>query len=577
MNATPHPLVGALFADDYRVESLLAEGGMGAVFAVVQQSTGRRRALKLLRPALASDPSTRERFIREARVGSSIESDHVVEVIDAGFDPATSAPFLVMELLDGSDLHRYVTARGALEVREAREVLRQLCHALAAAHAAGVIHRDLKPENVFVARSRRADVPFTIKLLDFGIASVLEQSATSHATGAIVGSPAWMAPEQVDTGLIRASTDVWALGLIAFWALTGKHYWKCANHAGSTLQALLVEKLVEPLDRASQRAQQVGSTAALTTSFDEWFARCVCRDPAGRFHDAAAAWSALDRALSESSPSLSLSGTVVAGPQSAPSWPQVAHSSTPSQPIARTVIAAPTGPVPAAPRRAARRTAALALAVVTLVAGAASGAWILAAKGAPRAQGAGVVAVAPAVAAAPVVAHTHSSGQQIFSEDVVESLADAARSAEPSAPVVLARRPPRATTVEQRFARTLPRAVDAGVAAAPVAQSAPQVVVGAVASSGGPPTGGRPSRCSSYMVIERRASAMLAHAASVEATDPVMARNERTQAMVMRAGVDTQVAQLRTMARGELASDPEFVAMAREVDQCVANLRRANP
>jgi hypothetical protein len=160
------------------------------------------------------------------------------------------------------------------------------------------------------------------------------------------------------------------------------------------------------------------------------------------------------------------------------------------------VIAAPTGPVPAAPRRAARRTAALALAVVTLVAGAASGAWILAAKGAPRAQGAGVVAVAPAVAAAPVVAHTHSSGQQIFSEDVVESLADAARSAEPSAPVVLARRPPRATTVEQRFARTLPRAVDAGVAAAPVAQSAPQVVVGAVASSGGPPTGGRPSRCS---------------------------------------------------------------------------------
>jgi serine/threonine protein kinase len=222
MNATPHPLVGALFADDYRVESLLAEGGMGAVFAVVQQSTGRRRALKLLRPALASDPSTRERFIREARVGSSIESDHVVEVIDAGFDPATSAPFLVMELLDGSDLHRYVTARGALEVREAREVLRQLCHALAAAHAAGVIHRDLKPENVFVARSRRADVPFTIKLLDFGIASVLEQSATSHATGAIVGSPAWMAPEQVDTGLIRASTDVWALGLIAFWAPHGK-------------------------------------------------------------------------------------------------------------------------------------------------------------------------------------------------------------------------------------------------------------------------------------------------------------------------------------------------------------------
>ncbi len=576
MDASPHPLVGTLFADDYRVESLLAEGGMGAVFAVVQQSTGRRRALKLLRPALASDPGTRERFIREARVGSSIESDHVVEVIDAGFDPATSAPFLVMELLDGSDLYRYVTARGALEVREAREVLRQLCHALAAAHAAGVIHRDLKPENVFVARSRRADVPFTIKLLDFGIASVLETSATSHATGAIVGSPAWMAPEQVDTGLIRASTDVWALGLIAFWALTGRHYWKCANHAGSTLQALLVEKLVEPLDRASLRAQHVGALAALTPAFDEWFSRCVCRDPAVRFHDAAAAWSALDRALSESSPSLS--ETMAAGPSSAPSWPHVAVSPPPSPAVSRTVIAAPTGSVVAAPQRAARRTAALAVAIVTLVAGASSAAWMIGAKGGSRPRSSPPPAVERALSAAVDTTHTYSNGTQNHGSDGVDTVADASVSAAPVelAPRVIARRPPR-VTVEPRAARTLPRVADAGAQAAPVAPSAQQVAATSAVSSSGPPSGGRPSRCSSYMVIERRASALLSHAASVEATDPVTARNERNSALAMRMGVDTQVAQLRTMARGELASDPEFVAMAREVDQCVANLRRANP
>jgi hypothetical protein len=137
---------GSVFAGEYKILEPLAAGGMGAVYIAEQLSTGRRRALKVMRPELVANPELRKRFEQEARIGAKIDSEHVVEVHAAGIDPATGMPWLVMELLAGEDLAKTIERRGALPPNEARAVLEQLCHAIGAAHAAGIVHRDLKPE-----------------------------------------------------------------------------------------------------------------------------------------------------------------------------------------------------------------------------------------------------------------------------------------------------------------------------------------------------------------------------------------------------------------------------------------------
>lgn len=275
---------GSIFARDFRVIRPLSAGGMGAVYVAEQLSTGKERALKLMRAELVALPELRERFEREAKLGALIESDHVVEVIGAGVDEATGMPWLAMELLSGRDLEAHVSQTGPLHPHTVLVVFEQLCHALGAAHRRGVIHRDLKLENIFLATPRRADVPFTVKILDFGIAKVLAEAKTRIT--AAVGTPLWMSPEQSTAGApITPASDVWALGLIAFRLLTGKIYWKTAHVAGASTIMLMRELLMDELPRASVRAAELGG-AALPVGFDDWFARCVERDPTKRFSDA---------------------------------------------------------------------------------------------------------------------------------------------------------------------------------------------------------------------------------------------------------------------------------------------------
>ena len=284
---------GALFAKDYRVVGKLSEGGMGAVYTVDQISTGRQRALKLMHPELVSDPGLRAKFEQEARIGGRIESEHVVEVVAAGVDAETQLPFLVMELLAGEDLAQSLKRRGAMSPGEVALVFDPLCHAVGAAHAANIVHRDLKPENIFLAQSKRSGGAFTLKVLDFGIAKVLEEARTSANTGA-VGSPYWMAPEQTERkSAVTASVDVWALGLIAFALLTGKPFWRCANDADGTMTNFLRELVLEPIPVASARAKDLGATHELPDGFDAWFARCVNREVPERFSNATVAWAAL--------------------------------------------------------------------------------------------------------------------------------------------------------------------------------------------------------------------------------------------------------------------------------------------
>jgi serine/threonine protein kinase len=328
-----HLAPGVVFARDYRIVKALAEGGMGAVYVAEQLSTGKPRALKLMHAQLVADARSRARFEQEARIGATLDSDHIVEVVGAGIDDASGTPWLAMELLKGEDLAALVERRGALAPAEVAAVFEQLGHALGAAHAAKIVHRDLKPENVFLAIARRRDVPFTVKLLDFGIAKVVQESRAS--TTQAMGSPLWMAPEQTEATGISPATDVWALGLLAYHLLTGEYFWRAARvQDGTAMMQLLREILVEPIASASVRAQEDGVFARLPQGFEGWFARCVARDPRERFAEANAATQGLVALLR-------------AQASAHPSWdPTLAHPATQPGPLPPGGLAPATAPTP---------------------------------------------------------------------------------------------------------------------------------------------------------------------------------------------------------------------------------------
>ncbi|APR81586.1 Putative serine/threonine-protein kinase pknH [Minicystis rosea] len=304
---------GAVFARDFTIVRPLSEGGMGAVYVVEQISTGAQRALKLMHRELVRDPKLRQRFEQEARVGSRIESEHVVQVLAAGVDETSGMPWLMMELLSGEDLAGMLEKRGPLPHAEVRDIFAQLTHAVAAAHKVGVVHRDLKPENVFIARSRREGTTHLVKVLDFGIAKVVAEAQTS-ATQAL-GTPMWMAPEQTEPGrAIAPAADVWALGLIAFRMLTGKYFWVAGNRDDANYTMVLREAVFDPIPSAAARAEEYGARPLLPAGFDAWFARCMSRAPEARFPDAGAAREAFFEMMDGAAQAPSGPHTIAAAP-----------------------------------------------------------------------------------------------------------------------------------------------------------------------------------------------------------------------------------------------------------------------
>ena len=305
---------GALFAQDFRILRPLSEGGMGSVFVAEQLSTGAHRALKIIRPELVGDARLRARFEQEARVTSRIASDHVVSVVAAGIDGPTQIPWLAMELLQGQTMADTIASRGALSPGDFAELFTQLCHAVSAAHAVSVVHRDLKPENIFLGESRRTGTPFFVKVLDFGIARIMAEIKVSKTDA--LGTPLWMSPEQTSAGAnIGPWTDIWPLGLIAFYALTGRIFWLAAANVESTM-GVLREVVMEPIPPASARAAQLGVAERLPPGFDAWFAQCVEREPSRRFASVAAARDALLPILQSVASQRSSQMTVL--PQTAP-------------------------------------------------------------------------------------------------------------------------------------------------------------------------------------------------------------------------------------------------------------------
>ncbi len=323
---------GAIFARDFRIERPLSEGGMGAVFVAEQISTGKQRALKIMQPELVGDARLRERFVQEARIGSRIESDHVVEVVGAGIDDASGMPWLAMELLRGQTLAERIAARGALPPAEVLEILKQLCHGLGLAHEAGIVHRDLKPENVFLATPRREGVAFTVKVLDFGIAKLVAEVRTK-ATAAI-GTPLYMPPEQMEPGrAIVPASDVWALGLIAFVCLAGKSYWRAASVENPTPLMIVNEVSALPMPPASERARQLGA-ATLPAGFDAWFARATSRPIEARFAGAREAFAALAPILAGGRSQLAAQTVAAAPIMVAPPSPAAARTERVRHPVA---------------------------------------------------------------------------------------------------------------------------------------------------------------------------------------------------------------------------------------------------
>jgi len=211
---------GALAGGDlggYRLESLLGDGAMGEVYRARHTESGMHVAVKVLMESKTQNPSVRERFEREWRVMKGIDHPNVISLLDWP-KHTKGLLFFAMELLDGETLyHRLEREKLPLEI--SISVFEQLAQALSAVHAAGIVHRDVKPQNIFLTEDASGHT--RVKLLDFGLARVAGSQITSP--GLIVGTPAYVSPEQVSGDSIDQRVDVYALGLVMYRVLTGQH------------------------------------------------------------------------------------------------------------------------------------------------------------------------------------------------------------------------------------------------------------------------------------------------------------------------------------------------------------------
>jgi serine/threonine-protein kinase len=218
------PKPGDRIGGKYRIESELGRGGMGAVFEASHEITQKRFAIKVLLPELTQLEAQVQRFIREAQVAGHFQHPNVVEVYDIGQDG--DAFFMVMELLHGESLAARLEREQRMSSRDACRILIPCLEGVAAAHAAGIIHRDLKPANIFLcpARGRGGEQP---KILDFGISKFATPPGvaelTKTDTGAVMGTPYYMAPEQLRSWRLDARVDVYALGVTLYEMLSGRH------------------------------------------------------------------------------------------------------------------------------------------------------------------------------------------------------------------------------------------------------------------------------------------------------------------------------------------------------------------
>ena len=265
----------------YRLLEPLGSGGMSVVYRGLDTSLQREVAVKVLHPHLARQQEARARLAREARAVARLQHPNILEVFDFA-DPSTEDAFLVTELVRGETLKSFAERERLFPPELAALVIQQLARALGHAHEAGVIHRDLKPENVMV----RDDG--VLKLMDFGIARVLDPAERMTVTGALVGSPAYMAPEVIDGEPATAESDVFSLGTLLYWLWTGTLPF-AAPSTPATLKRILAGTYEDP------RGICPAISDALVTILDT----CLAHDPVDRYASAKELEQALSQALDE--------------------------------------------------------------------------------------------------------------------------------------------------------------------------------------------------------------------------------------------------------------------------------------
>jgi tRNA A-37 threonylcarbamoyl transferase component Bud32 len=223
---------------DFRVLQLIGQGGMGIVFRAEDTRLNRVVALKVMQPRFASDTTTRQRFLREARAMAAIKSDHVVTIYEVGV--ANELPFLAMEFLEGEALDSLQKKVGRLPLSQVVQIGKETGHGLAAAHARGLVHRDIKPSNLWLEAPTGR-----VKILDFGLARVSSEACQLSQVGLIVGTPAFMAPEQARGEAVDCRADLFSLGCVLYWLCTGQRPFK-GTDVLSTLTALATEQPEPP-------------------------------------------------------------------------------------------------------------------------------------------------------------------------------------------------------------------------------------------------------------------------------------------------------------------------------------------
>ncbi|HKP56278.1 MAG TPA: serine/threonine-protein kinase [Polyangiales bacterium] len=218
------PALGVVIADKYRIEELIARGGMGAVYMATHLVTEKRVALKWMLPTLGQVPGAKERFVQEARATARIEHPNVIDIYDVGSD--RGSVYLVMELLRGETLAEYLQRTPQVEPEEAVTLIMPALRGVAAAHSHHVIHRDLKPDNIFLCRSADGE-PREPRVLDFGISKITSTEGPRNlaltSSGAVMGTPYYMSPEQVRGAKdVDERGDVYAFGVILYEMLSGQ-------------------------------------------------------------------------------------------------------------------------------------------------------------------------------------------------------------------------------------------------------------------------------------------------------------------------------------------------------------------
>ncbi len=288
ITASNETWMGKVVDGRFRVIDVVGRGGMGVVYKVEHLRMSKVAAMKVLHADLARDPDVVRRFEIEAAAVSRLDHPNTVQVFD--FGTAQGALYLIMEYVRGQDLGAIVERDGPLPWSRAAPLFFQICGALAEAHELGIVHRDLKPENVLV--SRAAGGRDFAKVLDFGLAKVGAREEVPAVTDKteIVGTPYFMAPEQIRGDEVDARTDLYSLGALMYTVLTGEHVFTAKNAVGVLTKHLTAE-VVPP----STRVPRIGIDPRL----DEIILRALDKDPAARWPSASALGAAIEAAYTE--------------------------------------------------------------------------------------------------------------------------------------------------------------------------------------------------------------------------------------------------------------------------------------